>query len=114
MEFNSIERTSIANVLFAMMHADGNIDAREIMYFEQIQHAIAITNDEFERGKGEDLFRSLLILRSISNEKKIALGLMLHEMINADGKTTNEEMKLLLVVAHAIGLVELIQKLENQ
>lgn len=39
---------------------------------------------------------------------------MLHEMINADGKTTNEEMKLLLVVAHAIGLVELIQKLENQ
>lgn len=114
MEFSSIERTSIANVLLAMMNIDGNVDAREIMYFEQLKHAIAITNDEFERGKREDLLHSLLILKCISNEKKLALGLMLHEMINADGKITNEETKLLLVVAHAIGLVELIQKLENQ
>ncbi len=111
MEFNSNERTSIACVLIAMMNIDKNVDVREVLYFRQIQNVIAITDDEFKRGKEQNLLLSLLTLKSMNDTQKLILGKMLLEMVNADGKIVDEEAKLLYVIAHATGLNEVIQKL---
>lgn len=113
MEFTSIERISIANVLVAMMNIDKNVDVREVLYFNQVQNVIAITDDEFKQGKEQNLLLSLLTLGSMNDTKKLILAKVLLEMINADGKIADEEIKLLNVIVQATGLDKLIQELKN-
>lgn len=73
MEFTSIERMSIANVLVAMMNIDKNVDVREVLYFNQVQNVIAITDYEFKQGKEQNLLLSLLTLGSMNDTKKLIL-----------------------------------------
>lgn len=113
MEFTSIERMSIANVLVAMMNIDKNVDVREVLYFNQVQNVIAITDDEFKQGKEQNLLLSLLTLGSMNDTKKLILAKVLLEMINADGKIAEEEIKLLNVIVQATGLDKLMQELKN-
>lgn len=111
MEYTSIERISIANILIHMMNADNDIDIREVLYFNQIQNTIGITNDEYQKGKEQNLLISLLCVQSMSNQKKLALGLMLTEMINADGKVDNKELEVFSIVCKATGLDNIINNL---
>ena len=51
MEFNKIERIAITSILIGMMNVDNDVDLREVLYFNQIQNTIGITQEEFEQGK---------------------------------------------------------------
>lgn len=96
------------------MNADGNVDVREVIYFNQIQNVVKITNDELKNGKEQNLLISLLTVKSMDNTKKLALGTMLVEMINADGRVDEKEMEFFNLVAQATGLVELVKQLSDK
>lgn len=49
MEFNKIERIAITSILIGMMNVDNDVDLREVLYFNQIQNTIGITQEEFEQ-----------------------------------------------------------------
>lgn len=110
MEFTSIERISIANILIEMMNVDNDVDVREVLYFNQIQNVMNITNDEFKQGKEQNVLISLLTIKSMSDIKKCAVGKMLIEMIEADGKVDEQELKLFNLVCQTTGLNEAVSK----
>ena len=95
MEFNKIERIAITSILIGMMNVDNDVDLREVLYFNQIQNTIGITQEEFEQGKEQNILLSLVLIKTMSDNKKLALVKMLIEMIKADGKEAPQEMQLL-------------------
>ena len=46
-----MERIAITSVLIGMMNVDNDVDVREVLYFNQIQNTIGITQEEFKQGK---------------------------------------------------------------
>lgn len=114
MEFTQIERVSIARVLIDLMNADGNVDIRETLYMNQIRNVLNITDAEIQAGKNQNILISLLALKSMNNEKKYALGVMLTEMINADGKVDNNELKYFNIICKAIEMEEIIKEKGNK
>ena len=113
MEFTHIEKVAIASVLIDLMNVDGNVDIREVLYLNQIRNVVNINDEEIEEGKKQNILTSLLILATMNSEKKTAFGLMLHEMINADGKVDNSEIKYFNIIYNAIGLKQAVDELKK-
>ena len=109
MEFNSIERIAITSVLIGMMNVDNDVDVREVLYFNQIQNIIGITQEEFKQGKEQNILLSLVVIKTMSDLKKFALVKMLTEMVKADGKEDVREMQLFNIVIESTGINKLIQ-----
>lgn len=64
MEFNKIERIAITSILIGMMNVDNDVDLREVLYFNQIQNTIGITQEEFEQGKEQNILLSLVLYKN--------------------------------------------------
>lgn len=71
MEFNKIERIAITSILIGMMNVDNDVDLREVLYFNQIQNTIGITQEEFEQGKEQNILLSLVLIKTMSDNKKL-------------------------------------------
>lgn len=108
MEFNKIERIAITSVLIGMMNVDNDVDVREVLYFNQIQNTIGITQEEFKQGKEQNILLSLLFVKTMSDMKKLALVKMLTEMIKADGKEDVREMQLFNLIVESTGIDKLL------
>ena len=108
MEFNKIERIAITSTLIGMMNVDNDVDLREVLYFNQIQNTIGITQEEFEQGKEQNILLSLVLIKTMSDNKKLALVKMLIEMIKADGKEAPQEMQLFNIIIESTGINKLL------
>ena len=108
MEFNKIERIAITSILIGMMFVDNDVDLREVLYFNQIQNTIGITQEEFEQGKEQNILLSLVLIKTMSDNKKLALVKMLIEMIKADGKEAPQEMQLFNIIIESTGINKLL------
>ena len=108
MEFNKIERIAITSILIGMMNVDNDVDLREVLYFNQIQNTIGITQEEFEEGKEQNILLSLVLIKTMSDNKKLALVKMLIEMIKADGKEAPQEMQLFNIIIESTGINKLL------
>lgn len=114
MEFTQIERIAIAHVLIDLMNVDGVVDVRETLYMNQIRNTLNISEAEIQAGKEQNALVALLTLRSMNNEKKYALGVMLKEMIDADGKVDRREMRYFNVVFEAVGMKEAVEDINSK
>ena len=114
MEFTQIERIAIAHVLINLMNVDGVVDIRETLYMNQIRNALNISEAEFQAGKEQNALVALLTLRSMNNEKKYAFGVMLKEMIDADGKVDRRELRYFNVVFEAVGMKEAVEDINSK
>ena len=108
MEFNKIERIAITSILIGMRNVDNDVDLREVLYFNQIQNTIGITQEEFEQGKEQNILLSLVLIKTMSDNKKLALVKMLIEMIKADGKEAPQEMQLFNIIIESTGINKLL------
>ena len=90
------------------MNVDNDDDLREVLYFNQIQNTIAITQEEFEQGKEQNILLSLVLIKTMSDNKKLALVKMLIEMIKADGKEAPQEMQLFNIIIESTGINKLL------
>ena len=108
MEFNKIERIAITSILIGMMNVDNDVDLREVLYFNQIQNTIGITQEEFEQGKEQNILLSLVLIKTMSDNKKLALVKMLIEMIKSDGKEAPQEMQLFNIIIESTGINKLL------
>ena len=73
MEFNKLERIAITSILIGMMNVDNDVDLREVLYFNQIQNTIGITQEEFEQGKEQNILLSLVLIKTMSDNKNSLL-----------------------------------------
>ncbi len=114
MEFTQIERIAIAHVLINLMNVDGVVDIRETLYMNQIRNTLNISEAEIQAGKEQNALVALLTLRSMNNEKKYAFGVMLKEMIDADGKVDRGEIRYFNVIFEAVGMKEAIEYINSK
>ena len=114
MEFTQIERIAIAHVLIDLMNVDEVVDIRETLYMNQIRNALNISEAEIQAGKEQNALVALLTLRSMNNEKKYALGVILKEMIDADGKVARRELRYFNVVFEAVGMKEAVEDINSK
>ena len=91
-----------------MMNVDNDVDLREVLYFNQIQNTIGITQEEFEQGKEQNILLSLVLIKTMSDNKKLALVKMLIEMIKADCKEAHQEMQLFNIIIESTGINKLL------
>ena len=67
-----------------------------------------ITQEEFEQGKEQNILLSLVLIKTMSDNKKLALVKMLIEMIKADGKEAPQEMQLFNIIIESTGINKLL------
>jgi uncharacterized tellurite resistance protein B-like protein len=111
MKYTTNERIAIVRILLEMMNVDGEVALEEILYFGQLKKMMDITKDDFVNGKNINLLVSLLVIKEMPDEKKFSVGLMLHQMLNADGKATVSELKLFNMVCDTTGIGDIISRL---
>ncbi len=106
-KWTSQEKLCITKVLLDIMNADGKIEDGEIQYMEQLRLLIGISDHDLETAHHTTVSYSMSILRAMSDNKKIALGIMMAEMIKSDGNSDGREIFVFESVHNMIGIPKL-------
>ena len=89
------------------MNADGNIDDGEAAYMNHLRLVIGISENDVQNAHSRGVSDSMLALSLMSDEKKIAVGVMMAEMIRADGDADPKEIMLFNMIHDIIGIPKL-------
>lgn len=106
-EWTNQEKLCITKVLLDIMNADGKIDDGEVQYMEHLRLLIGISERDIETAQNTTVSYSMSILRSMNDAKKIALGIMMAEMIKSDGNADAREIFVFESVHDMIGIPNL-------
>lgn len=109
-EWTNQEKLCITKVLLDIMNADGKIDDGEVQYMEHLRLLIGISERDIETAHNTSVSYSMAILRAMNDVKKIALGLMMAEMIKSDGDSDPREIFVFKSVHDMIGIPDLSQE----
>lgn len=104
MEFSTIEKIAIAKALDEIIQADGEIKQGEMSYLRQLFEVVGFDMAHIVTARETDPHEAIQVLRSMTNEKKALLALMMHEMAEADGEIDLEELKVIGTIFSAAGL----------
>lgn len=110
MEFLSKEKQAIFSVIVGLIHADGRVATDEVCYMEQLLNTIKPTEYELAQAGDMEPDYAINILKGMTDQKKLAFGLMMHEMISADNNVAESELKLFNLVCYLTGIDKLIKK----
>ena len=105
--WTSEEKKCLSKVLLDIMNADGFIDEGEANYMNQLRMVIGISSEDIVEAHNISVTYSLALLQKMSIEKKIALGVMMANMIDADNDVDDRELKVFSVVHELIGIPEI-------
>ena len=106
-EWTNQEKLCITKVLLDIMNADGKIDDGEVQYMEHLRLLIGISERDIETAQNTTVSYSMSILRTMNDAKKIALGIMMAEMIKSDGNADAREIFVFESVHDMIGIPNL-------
>ena len=106
------EKQAIFSVVNGLVLADGKIDTNEVLYHAQLVKVLQPSSADLEAAKTIEVHDSLSVIRSMSDEKKIALGIMMQQMIAADNDVDNKELILFNFVCIQTGIDKLIKNLK--
>ena len=105
MEFTNQEKRAILKVLADIMTADGILDVNEKAYFAAVYNALNATKNDLSEMLSMKVSESLAILKTMEQEKKLALGIMMQQMIEADNDIDEKELNIFMVVFESIGII---------
>ena len=112
MIFTSTEKQAIVSVLLAIMNADGKIATGEVLYFNQLKNNFNFSDFDFNHGKEMEGSAAMSIISSMNDEKKLAVGMMMHEMCEADGNLDSSELKRFNLICILSGVSKVIEKIK--
>ena len=104
MEFTSLEKSAILKVLADIMLADGEIDLAEKNYLGQIFTVLELSKKETSLSTSLKVSESIAMLSRMSDAKKSALAVMMHQMMEADNDINESEMGIFLAVFAGAGI----------
>ena len=94
-QFSEDQRLALAKVLKEVMFADGEVHYSEILYFEKLKEYTGITASDIKVSSSWTVDQAIDGLKTLDQNQKKAVGVMIKEMSMADGKLTNEEKVLI-------------------
>ncbi len=104
MEFNLAEKLAIVKAINEVILADGDIAPGEMVYLQQLMEVLNFDFDFVEQARRFNNAQAVAILQAMSEPKKHALAIMLHEMADADGEIDETEMAVVVAVFMAAGI----------
>jgi uncharacterized tellurite resistance protein B-like protein len=104
MNFTLTEKLAIVKALSEIIAADGKIDPSEINYLVHLGRVIGFEPSILNSAKEMNLKEAVTALSGMSDEKRAALAVMMHEMANADGKIVDSELEVIGAVFLAAGI----------
>lgn len=104
MNFNLAEKLAIVKVIDEVVVADNKIDIGELAYLQQLKDLLGFNDAFIQESRQLGPRESIQILKAMSQTKKKAFALMLHEMAEADGNLDEEEMALILGVLALVNI----------
>lgn len=104
MNFNLAEKLAIVKAIDEVILADGQVKKGEIKFATQLMRIIKFDRALVQEARSLDAKEGLAILKSMPNNKKHALALILNEMANADGKFDDSEVRLICSIFAGAGI----------
>lgn len=98
LNLTNLEKKAVSKVLLDIVNADGRVTVGEANYFKQLMGVLGISNSELEEAKYMSVAGSLAIIKEMLPHEKIALAIMMYEMITADGDIDDQEIKVFIAV----------------
>lgn len=103
MEFTMSEKLAIAKSVGELIASDGKIDLQEILYLQQLKEAVWFDDKIIEQARDMDIDDTIIILREMTDKKKLILRRIVEEMINADWEAADEEIEVWNFILMAAG-----------
>lgn len=99
------QKIAFTSILIEMANADGKVDSREYEAFKCILDGLSIDGETFFLARHIPYDLAISVMERATKEGKMLLAKKLVEMIDADGKVADAELKLLKDVASRLSLV---------
>lgn len=96
--FTDQEKRAIAKVLLDIVNADGKVAIGEGLYFKQLQNNLNISDDQIRAAKSMGVLTAIAVIRTMTQAKRLAVGVMMQQMIEADGDMDSHELDVFNVV----------------
>lgn len=100
----SNQKIAFASILIEMANADGNIDIHECFVIQRIREKLSIDDETFMLAKEVSLPVALAVMQDATKQSRILLAKMLVEVIDADNRVDEAELRLLKAVAQNLGI----------
>ena len=84
MEYTKEQKMAMSKVLLDIVSIDGNIDARETIYFENVKEMLNLTANDHFNILHLNTLKCLSVIKSMSVEQKTEFAKMMRNMILAD------------------------------
>ena len=110
MNWTNEEKLSLMRVLGDIIHADGRVADNEMDYITQLSFKIGFTPEHVPEAMKRNVDIWLGVLNNMSNEKKVALNIMMMEMIEADGDRDQNEVDIWYAVVKRLGIDKLYKR----
>ncbi|MDO4511411.1 MAG: hypothetical protein Q4B68_06320 [Bacteroidales bacterium] len=102
------QKIAFASIIIEMANVDGSIDIRECAVVNRIFATLAIDAETFIIAKEITLPTAIKVMDGATAEAKLLLAKMLVEVIDADNRVDDAEIRLLNTVAAHLGLDNLV------
>lgn len=109
MQFTSQEKIAIVSLLIEMANADKQIAYEEMITFNLICQRLEIDHSSFVVGHGLKCEHAIEVLKTMTDEKKLALATMLVDIIDSDNQVDDSEIALLNHACQQLGIDKLLQ-----
>lgn len=96
--FTDQEKRAIAKVLLDIVNADGKVTIGEGLYFKQLQNNLHISNEQIQEAKSMSVLTAIGVIRNMTQTERFAVGVMMQQMIEADGDMDSHELDVFNVV----------------
>ncbi|MBR6284449.1 MAG: TerB family tellurite resistance protein [Muribaculaceae bacterium] len=107
-EYTTRQKEAIVSLLIEMANADNKVTLEELHESNVINAELGITDEIFRVGRALALPYAIEVLKQMSDEQKIDVGLMLTRIIDADGEVDDVEIDLLNHICTAAGIDKLL------
>ena len=97
-EYSYQQKIAILRILLDIIHADGIIDARETLFFNQLKELFGLSDEDHEIVRQKNSLLALLQIRNFTDEQKMGLALYMSKMIVVDQDINVNELAIYDVV----------------
>lgn len=104
MGFSLAEKLAIVQALDSVILADGNVHQGEINALSELMHRLDFDSNFIVQARNLPTNQGILVLKNMSEEKKLTITEILNQMAIADGFLHKKETTLILSIRDAMGI----------
>lgn len=102
MEITELEKLALVKTIDEFIKADNYVADDEMDYLSQLMETLNFDIDFVRQAREFDVHYAVLILKTLSKQKKDMLVIILNEMMNSDGEKDPREVEFLKNIINLI------------